>query len=317
MPPKQSRFKGLRKFFTVPLRNRNSAVSQAGRAPQDRAPEPESDEQRGSDVQLEPMAAPAPPQNDVTSATERPLEYQENLANLDDPGALGDVTRWAFKTIEERKPDDPKPDDPRRSWIAQWILARDNAEFPPNDDVAGRLETLMEDFQHARYHGHARDAARWNSTLISAFMTKFAGNLNIEPLKAVESAEPPVDASSAYSSPAQPEPREPSERVVTWQGPPERFKLNSLYPWSETSKSNAESYRNLKAERAKYLSHHEIKARDYGYPEEDDVFKQTQKDVAVRKRRKETEKQIRAERETDQSAERETDQSKDPLSQER
>jgi hypothetical protein len=96
---------------------------------------------RGSVAQPEPTTRPTPSQNYVTNDTERPFEYQENLANLDDPGALGDVTRWAVKTIEERT-----PDDSGAVWIAQWVLNRERAKFPLNDDVAGRLETLMGGF---------------------------------------------------------------------------------------------------------------------------------------------------------------------------
>jgi hypothetical protein len=274
-------------------------VSQAGRASQDHAPEPERGEQGGSGAQPEPMAESAPPQNVVTDATERPLEYQENLVNLDDPSALGDVTRWAVRTIEEQE-----PDDPRGSWIAQWILARDNAEFPLNDDVDGRLETLMGDFQHTRYHGDARDAAEWNSTLISAFMTKFAGNLRLEPRNAVEPAQPPGDVPSSYGSTAQPE---LSERVVAWDGRPERFVLDSLYPWSETSESSAESYQKKNERQARRLFRSNVTARDYGYTREQDVFVQTQN--KLRERREEAEARIREERGTDQS--------KGPLSQER
>jgi hypothetical protein len=257
----------------------------------------------------------SPPPNDVTNDTERPLEY---LVNLDDPGALGDVTRWALKTIEEREPDDPKPDDPRGSWIAQWVLERENAEFPLNDDVAGRLETLREDFRRARYDGGASDAQEWNSILINEFMEKFATQLNIEPRNAVEPAEPPGDAPSAYSSAAQHEPRAPSERVVTWQGPPERFKLKSLYPWSETREDSAETRQERMKLRATNLIDKHINARDYGYPLEEDVFAQTQNDQAEQKRIKELFKQRRREeKERERRTKWEAEQPKDSLSQER
>jgi hypothetical protein len=136
-------------------------------------------------------------------------------------------------------------------------------------------------------------------------MEKFAEQLNIEPLDAIEPTEPPRDGPS-YGSAAQPGP-EPGERVVTWRGSPERFTLDSLYPWSETSKSSAETRQVKNEHRAARFFRSNIMVRDFGYPLEEDIFARTQNNL--RERRAEVEARIREERETDQS--------KGPLPQER
>jgi hypothetical protein len=80
--------------------------------------------------------------------------------------------------------------------------------------------------------------------------------------------------------------------------------LDSLYPWSETYESSAESYQKKNERQARRLFRSNVTARDYGYTREQDVFVQTQN--KLRERREEAEARIREERGTDQS--------KDPLS---
>jgi hypothetical protein len=215
MAPNQPPFKRLRNFFTASLRSLNSVVPQAGRASGDRAPE--RDGQPLSQASERRPDRPAIPETHTR-------EYQKNVGSLDDPNASGDVARWAVKTIEEQERGEPG------RCIAESVLGREAAEFSLTNAVDGRLYRLMEDFQRARYRGDAPKGRTWNLTLMSEYMEGFAKKLQIEPCSAVDPAELPGDAPSAYGSAAHPEPRTSSEWVVTWHGARKRSCSNPCAP---------------------------------------------------------------------------------------